>query len=388
MKNSRSERLNDDIGAVYDHVLSVPLGTVGGAAGRSPFAGDSCPVSAAGVGRGVADAGYRYGTGLGQPALGNRPGDGAHPAQHGRKHPARRWSDAPGRRPPPEAARPHPVRRWNDAPQPSRARFASVAGSVGFFVPEKPAVQAPSAEPEVREPPAAEARSGAPPGPAVEEHLVPHWERATRIRGQLDSLRRQALFGLAILDRLEMALVAAGPEGDIRFANAAAADFLSASKALHVAGGRLAASLPDRQAALASAIRNAGRFGATAELAVEDASGRQPCWILVVPLAAEMSAEDGERLALLLLHDTQASAAPAAAFMRTAFGATPAEARLADALAAGETAEDFAGTAKLSMNTVRTQIRALLTKAGLNRQADLLRLLARLPRFRTPRSGA
>ncbi|MBL8490067.1 MAG: hypothetical protein JNM82_04740, partial [Rhodocyclaceae bacterium] len=146
--------------------------------------------------------------------------------------------------------------------------------------------------------------------------------------------------------------------------------------------------LPGRQAALAEAIRNACRFGATAELALEDAAGRPPCWILVVPLAAGMAAEDGERLALLLLHDTQALPAPAAAFMRAAFGATPAEARLAEALAAGETAEDFAGAAKLSMNTVRTQIRALLTKAGLNRQADLLRLLARLPRFRGVRSGS
>ncbi len=382
MKNSRNERLNDEIGEVYDRVLISPAAPSTAMPWRGLFPGDPF------AGATHPDSGYRYGSGFAAPTPAHRAGDVPHPTQHGRKHPARRWSDAPGRRPPPEAARPHPVRRWNDAPQPSRARFASVAGSVGFFVPEKPPVRAPSAEPAVQQAPAAEARSEAPAGPAADEHLIPHWERATRIKGQLDSLRRQALFGLAILDRLEMALVAAGPEGDIRFANAAAADFLSGSKALHVAGGRLAASLPARQAALANAIRNAGRFGATAELAVEDASGRQPCWILVVPLGAEMAAEDGERLALLLLHDTQAPPAPAAAFMRSAFGATPAEARLADALAAGETAEDFAGTAKLSMNTVRTQIRALLTKAGLNRQADLLRLLARLPRFRGVRSGS
>ncbi|MBL8490599.1 MAG: hypothetical protein JNM82_07460, partial [Rhodocyclaceae bacterium] len=327
MKNSRNERLNDDIGEVYDRVLISPAAPSTAIPRRGLFPGDPF------AGATYPDSGYRYGSGFAAPTPVHRAGDVPHPTQHGRKHPARRWSDAPGRRPPPEAARPHPVRRWNDAPQPSRARFASVAGSVGFFVPEKPPVQAPSAEPAVQEAPAAEARSEAPPGPAVDEHLVPHWERATRIKGQLDSLRRQALFGLAILDRLEMALVAAGPEGDIRFANAAAADFLSNSKALHVAGGRLAASLPARQAALANAIRNAGRFGATAELAVEDASGRQPCWILVVPLGADMAAEDGERLALLLLHDTQAPPAPAATFMRAAFGATPAEARLADALA-------------------------------------------------------
>ena len=54
----------------------------------------------------------------------------------------------------------------------------------------------------------------------------------------------------------------------------------------------------------------------------------------------------------------------------------------------GRTAEEFAEGAKLSMNTVRTQIRALLTKTCLNRQADLLRLLARLPRLRGPRASA
>lgn len=63
-----------------------------------------------------------------------------------------------------------------------------------------------------------------------------------------------------------------------------------------------------------------------------------------------------------------------------AFGLTPAEARLADALAHGAGPQDYADTVGLSIATVRTQIRALLAKTGAASLRALVVLLTSLPR--------
>ncbi|MBI5278477.1 MAG: helix-turn-helix transcriptional regulator [Burkholderiales bacterium] len=61
------------------------------------------------------------------------------------------------------------------------------------------------------------------------------------------------------------------------------------------------------------------------------------------------------------------------------FGLTPAEARIAVALAAGFDVKEIAQRHRTSVHTVRSQLRAVLVKTGTNRQADLIRLLLSLP---------
>lgn len=63
-----------------------------------------------------------------------------------------------------------------------------------------------------------------------------------------------------------------------------------------------------------------------------------------------------------------------------AFGFTAAETRLADALASGQSPKDYADRARLSIATVRTHIRALLSKTGAANLRALVVLLASLPR--------
>lgn len=281
-----------------------------------------------------------------------------------------------------------PARRWDDRAQGTRPRFASGGGSLGFFLPESASAVAmdPPQQQGTGVWPAATASGPRAPGDAPADSPALHRERAARLLDQIAALHRDAAFGQAILNRLDTALVAANPDAEVRYANLAAADYLASGKALCLSAGRLATPLLSRQTALATAVRNAGRFGATAELTVEDVSGRHRCWILVMPLLPGDAAHHNEdRLALLLLHDPDAPGTSPCGFLRETFGVTAAESRLAEALVHGVTAEEFAAGARLSMNTVRTHIRSLLTKTGVNRQADLLRLLARLPRLRNSR---
>ena len=66
------------------------------------------------------------------------------------------------------------------------------------------------------------------------------------------------------------------------------------------------------------------------------------------------------------------------------FGLSPAEARLARALVAGDTLEFYAAENGLKLSTVKCQLHGVFEKTGADRQAALVRLIAGIPAVREP----
>jgi len=87
-------------------------------------------------------------------------------------------------------------------------------------------------------------------------------------------------------------------------------------------------------------------------------------------------------LMLLLLVDMQRPLACTAEQVAGLFGLSPAEARLAYALASGKTLLQHAKASNVALSTVRTQLRCVLKKSSLHRQSDLVRTIAGLPALR------
>jgi DNA-binding CsgD family transcriptional regulator len=81
---------------------------------------------------------------------------------------------------------------------------------------------------------------------------------------------------------------------------------------------------------------------------------------------------------VVVLTPVTLSQAPPVELVRSLFDLTPAEARIARSLSAGETLDDIAETGKVSRNTVRTQLRGVMEKTGCTRQVELVSLLANL----------
>ena len=75
-------------------------------------------------------------------------------------------------------------------------------------------------------------------------------------------------------------------------------------------------------------------------------------------------------------HDDQ----PDAQLLSSCFGFTPSEARVAAAVAAGLLPKEIAARNGTSLATVRTQLHCALVKAGVQRQGELVRLMAAIPR--------
>jgi DNA-binding CsgD family transcriptional regulator len=74
--------------------------------------------------------------------------------------------------------------------------------------------------------------------------------------------------------------------------------------------------------------------------------------------------------------------APTSASLQAARGMynlTPAEAKITEKLATGLDPKQIADALGSSINTVRTQVKSILAKTGVSRQADLIRLVATLP---------
>lgn len=82
---------------------------------------------------------------------------------------------------------------------------------------------------------------------------------------------------------------------------------------------------------------------------------------------------------LLLIRPRQRQQPASAANLAELFDLTPAESRLAHALARGDTAEQYATRHSLSLATVRSQIRAILQKTGEDNLQNLHRLLVLIP---------
>lgn len=82
--------------------------------------------------------------------------------------------------------------------------------------------------------------------------------------------------------------------------------------------------------------------------------------------------------AVLVLTPVTLPQAPPVELVRSLFDLTPAEARVARELAAGETVEEIASKGGVSLTTIRAQLRGVLEKTGCRRQAEIVALLGGL----------
>lgn len=210
---------------------------------------------------------------------------------------------------------------------------------------------------------------------------MPHIQRALELGYELERLDLHVGGVLQAFTALGMGALTVDALGQIIYANAAADRLLSTTAALSVRSRRLSAVRETLDGPLRRAIagatgegrRRRGRTGAVLTIPRHDAP---PLTLSVSPLQDEHQVGLGyEPLALLILSDPLDAAPGDAGALAAAYGLTPAEAALAAALMDGETLAAYARRVGLALPTVKTQLSAVFAKVGVNRQADLMRVL-------------
>ncbi|MEI6336741.1 MAG: helix-turn-helix transcriptional regulator, partial [Methylococcaceae bacterium] len=103
------------------------------------------------------------------------------------------------------------------------------------------------------------------------------------------------------------------------------------------------------------------------------------------PLVAETSIDSGlqKALALIFVIDTTKSQSLSTLnLLGKLYDFSPAELKVASALLSGKSPEEYSRQNGASINTVRSQLKALFRKTGVRGQSELLVLLSRIPPLR------
>lgn len=166
----------------------------------------------------------------------------------------------------------------------------------------------------------------------------------------------------------------------------AARDLLAEGDGLTVEGSFLRAALRGEQSlvdtALHSALNALVEGGAGGNFRLSRPSGRRPLLVRVAPLPVQHSPFDPLRAhAVVTIVDPDAApSGRAGTRWSELFGLTPAEARLASALMTEEgSLRATAEAMGIAYATARFQLASLFDKTGVRSQAQLVRLLTRLP---------
>jgi DNA-binding CsgD family transcriptional regulator len=138
---------------------------------------------------------------------------------------------------------------------------------------------------------------------------------------------------------------------------------------------RLANAAADIQ--FADAVRQlAHGLASVCSIPIPAASGRPPMIVQLIPVQGVAREQVPGALAIVVMIPVATRDIPTAELIQGLFNLTPAEARVARAVAARETIDGVASAFNLSRETVRSQLKGALGKIGVARNIDLAVLLA------------
>lgn len=218
--------------------------------------------------------------------------------------------------------------------------------------------------------------------------LLPHFRRALQIQRRLGTLQRREQMLMEVIDRLPSGIVILDGEMRPVAMNRAAEAVVAAGDGLHSGPEGLSASHARQTAMLHKLIAdalwaNVGQVtGAGASLRLARPSGKSPLLLWVVPAGAalmnEMALAGPHALLFVSDPDARPHLSVLAPFIEF-YGLTRAEVRLVEALANGLSPETISLEFGVSMATVRKHLQSVFGKTGVNRQADLVRLVLSSP---------
>lgn len=204
--------------------------------------------------------------------------------------------------------------------------------------------------------------------------IVPHLQQALHTQNHIEDLAAYADDVTAVIDTSRHGMVVVAANHDVRQANTAAEQILSAGDGLCMRSRRLASDCVFTSDLLYRSISRAcvaqpdgARMGDS--LTCGRPSGKRAYIIHVLPLTAG---------ALMTIVDPELEREPPKVLLMRLFGLTNAEADVAARVMRGDGLTPIADDMALSLATVKTHVHHIFDKTGTHRQAELVRLLLAL----------
>lgn len=211
--------------------------------------------------------------------------------------------------------------------------------------------------------------------------ILPELRRASRLATRLMDAREAGIGDL--LEGMNQAAVLIDAGGNVRRMNAAASRLFTGI--IEVSSGQLVTIDPAANSELRGKVRRAIRkvedFHSESSRVVVRRPGGRPIVAEVVPLPRAEQSVFGAARAIIFFSDLGSTISIEEEVCRNAFGLTPAEAKLAVAIAQGLDLQSYAQTFRVSIETARTRLKSVLAKTDTRRQAELAVLIGRVVRL-------
>lgn len=206
--------------------------------------------------------------------------------------------------------------------------------------------------------------------------LLPHLRRAMQLRNRISRAQLVEQVSASALDNAMLAAFVVDADLTLLHANPRARALLGQGDILRLVQGRL---MTLDSATLARLARGAAEADADQRsrqhwLRLERGNGRPPLTLTVAPLPAALEGLTPRGLALILLRDPD-RVRPSTQALQQLFDLTPAEAGVAQALAAGDSLDQVAQALAISLNTVKTHLHHIFDKTATSRQGELIALI-------------
>ena len=221
------------------------------------------------------------------------------------------------------------------------------------------------------------------------ERLGPHIRQFARMRHAMANARALGATLTALLENGRAGFIQLDRRGRVLEANDRARDILLRRDGVHDRGGVLAAGIPDEDAALqrmlAQALPPHGLHGTGGSLKLTRRKAGTPLVLDIHPVREDAARRGAREVgALVLVVDPAARPRVDPGSLTAVLGLTPAESRVAAALAAGQTVAETAGELGCAQGTLRTHLKRIYRKLGIRKQTELVRTVLSLDALRRP----
>lgn len=205
------------------------------------------------------------------------------------------------------------------------------------------------------------------------DDLRPHLARAALLSGRLGLDRART--AVATLEAIGLPAAALTPSGRVISANDG---FLACEPRIRIgAGNTVQIAVDSAQMLLLEAISMSAHAsrGMGRSIPIPATQAEPPLIAHVIPLRGEGLDVFTGALSVVFVTPVVPNSSPAPEVLQALFDLTPAEARTASLITAGKSIEQISLVSGAAQNTIRTQLKSVFLKTGVQRQAELVSLL-------------
>jgi DNA-binding CsgD family transcriptional regulator/PAS domain-containing protein len=210
--------------------------------------------------------------------------------------------------------------------------------------------------------------------------LYPHLRRALQVQRRMVDLKLMASGAAGVVDALDVGLIGLDTRGKICLLNRRAEALLDSGEFLVIRNGKITATDPTGAVALGRLLRPLGGQRSKESLGdeIELRGAGRSVYLSAFPFTVDnrLNPQSG---VMITITDPATMPGSRSRLLSALFGLTPAEIRVAMMLVGGLDAREIADRGGVSYDTVRFQLKSIYNKLGVSRQAQLVRMISKLP---------